>query len=57
VLLGIKASAAASKNWPSVVQASYLRFLKRKSKKDGNRRRYRRKDSGCESDGDDESDE
>jgi len=52
VLLGIKASAAASKNWPSVVQASYLRFLKRKSKKDGNRRRYRRKDSGCESDGD-----
>ena len=62
VLLETQASAAASKNWPSVVQASDSRLLKRRSKKDDNRQRYRKgppvwEDSGCENDGNGESDE
>ncbi|OXV12187.1 hypothetical protein Egran_00052, partial [Elaphomyces granulatus] len=62
VLLGMQASAAASKNWPSVVQASDSRLLKRRSKNDDNRPRYQIGppvwvDSGCESDGNGESDE
>jgi hypothetical protein len=49
VLLGMRASAAISKNWPSIVRGNVRQLLKDRSKEDGNRRRYRLGRWKCES--------
>jgi hypothetical protein len=45
----MRASAAISKKWPSIVRVSVRQLLKDRSKKDGNRRRYRFGRWKCES--------